>query len=286
MQLLETDIVIFGYGPITQEILASLQKENNSIICVTDNEYVDRDVNAHKNTRFLSRSEVVKTKVLSKGTLFSWRDKTPLHRNSSQMQEWLKSDLFRSERSLFLSSASVYADSGVSLTESLNNLELDVEENKKYVLEKIMSDIMQSKSIYHSNLRISNAYGKQLSYGFIGGLLKSITTHVPVQVYSGRLIVRDYISVTDIAFAVNKLLKVGSDKPNINISTGIGLSIPQVLNIFESHGHGFENRINVIPTLDVKSTSILDCTLLDSLVTWEPRNLEQGIAEILDFPLT
>ena len=202
------------------------------------------------------------------------------------MQEWLKSDLFRSERSLFLSSASVYADSGVSLTESLNNLELDVEENKKYVLEKIMSDIMQSKSIYHSNLRISNAYGKQLSYGFIGGLLKSITTHVPVQVYSGRLIVRDYISVTDIAFAVNKLLKVGSDKPSINISTGIGLSIPQVLNIFESHGHGFENRINVIPTLDVKSTSILDCTLLDSLVTWEPRNLEQGIAEILDFPLT
>ena len=281
MQLIEADIAIFGYGPITKQIIANLQSENNSIVCITEHHYKQSVFNSHKEIRFLTRSEVIKTKVRSKSTIFCWRNAAPLHENTNRIQGWLNSGHFKSQRSLLLSSASVYKDSEEAIDESFNNLDSSFQENEKYILEELLSSIMRTNSICHSNLRISNAYGKHLTYGFIGALLNTIKTEGPVQIYEGRVITRDYISVTDITFAVNKLLKLISDKPNINISTGLGITIPQVLRIFEHHGYKFKNRINVVPTLDVKNSSVLDCALLASLINWEPRNLEQGVAEIL-----
>jgi nucleoside-diphosphate-sugar epimerase len=281
MQLIETDVAIFGFGPITRQIIANLQSENNSIVCVTENYYKQSDFNSHKGIQFLTRSEVIKTKVRSKSTVFSWRNVTPLHENTSRIQDWLNSDQFKSHRSLLLSSASVYEDSKEALDESLNNLRLNVQEEEKHFLEESLSNLMASKSVCHSNLRISNAYGQHLTYGFIGALLNTIKTNEPVQIFDGRTITRDYISVSDISFAVNKLLKLFSNKININVSTGIGNTIPQVLGIFEQRGYGFKNRISVVPTVDVKNSSILDCTLLASLIDWEPRNLDQGVAELL-----
>jgi nucleoside-diphosphate-sugar epimerase len=153
--------------------------------------------------------------------------------------------------------------------------------NGKLALESVLLELMRVKSIFHTNLRISNAYGPDLDYGFIAALCKAVNSQTPVKIFTGREVIRDYISINDVVFAVSQILEADFPFLNINISTGRGNSISQVLEMFEGLGHFFENRINVLPKSDIVSSSILDCTLLASLIDWKPIDLAQGIQELL-----
>lgn len=281
MQSIETDVAIFGFGSITKSIITDLQKTDTSIVCITNNEHSQIENYDCTDIRFLTRAEIIKTDLNSKKVLFSWRNVEPLLQNSGKLQKWLKSQKFASTQSFLLSSASVYANSNVTVNESQINLDLNAPINGKLSLEASLIELMQGKSIFHSNLRISNAYGPSLDHGFIAALRKAIDSETSVQIFEGREVIRDYISITDILFAVNQILAAEFRYSNINVSTGRGNSIAQVLKIFGDLGHFFENRINVIPEPDIVGSSILDCTLLASLIDWKPRNLAQGIHELL-----
>ncbi len=235
-----------------------------------------------KDVKFLTRAEIVNTELQSKNILFSWRNVDPLLENSGKLHEWIKSSRFICNRSFLLSSASVYADSIEAINESKINLNLNAPVNSKLVLESSLLELMRDKSIFHSNLRISNAYGPDLDYGFIAALRKAIGTETPVKIFKGREIIRDYISISDIVFAVGQILSAEFSDTNMNISTGRGHSISQVLEIFGALGYFFENLIDVVPNPDTVSSSILDCTLLTSLIEWKPRDLAQGIHEMLN----
>jgi len=282
VQLIEADVVIFGYGTITKSIIAKLQNRNASIICVTDNEHSQREINSSRDIQFFNRSEIVKSDIKSKNALFSWRNIEPLLQSSGQVREWLMSSQFKAKQSFLLSSASVYADSNVPINESTKNLDLNATSDRKMALEIALSKLMKSKSIFHSNLRISNAYGRDLDYGFIASLRKAIGVQTSVKVFTGREITRDYISINDIAFAIDQILEADFNYPDLNISTGRGQSISQVLTIFSTFGHTFENRIDVSPSLNIKDFSVLDCGLLSSLINWNPKSLTQGIQELLN----
>ena len=282
VQSIEAEVAIFGFGSITKSIITSLQKTNTSIICVTNNGYSQIENNGFRNIQFLTRAEIIKTELHSKKVLFSWRNVDPLLQNSGKLKEWLKSSRFISNQSFLLSSASVYASSNMAINESQINLALNAPVNGKLSLEASLIELMKGKSIFHSNLRISNAYGSELDYGFIAALRKAIDCQTSVQLFEGREIVRDYISITDIVFAIDQILAAEFSYSNINISTGRGNSIAQVLKIFEALGHLFGNRINVVPKSDIIGSSILDCTLLASLIDWKPRDLAQGIHEMLN----
>ena len=282
VQSIETDVAIFGFGSITKSIIANLQKTNTSMICVTNNEHSQIKNNDCKNIQFLTRAEIIKTELQSKKVLFSWRNVDPLFQNSGKLKEWLRSKQFKSDQSFLLSSASVYAGSNVAMNESQINLALCAPINEKLLLEESLIELMKGKSIFHSNLRISNAYGPDRDHGFIAALRRAIGSQTSVQVFEGRVIIRDYIFISDIVFAVNQILMAKFPHSNINISTGRGNSIAQVLQTFGALGHFFENRINVVPKSDIVGSSILDCTLLASLIDWKPRDLAQGIHELLN----
>jgi hypothetical protein len=281
VQSIETDVVIFGFGKITKNIITKIQKTNTSIICVTDNAFSQIENNGCEDVKFLTRAEIVKTELQSKNILFSWRNADPLFENSGKLEQWIKSNRFTCSQSFLLSSASVYAESNLAINESQKNLDLISPINGKLALESVLLELMRVKSIFHTNLRISNAYGPDLDYGFIAALCKAVNSQTPVKIFTGREVIRDYISINDVVFAVSQILEADFPFLNINISTGRGNSISQVLEMFEGLGHFFENRINVLPKSDIVSSSILDCTLLASLIDWKPIDLAQGIQELL-----
>ena len=276
----ETDLIVFGFGPITQKVIDYLIQTNNSIICVTNKRLREKDLTRNENILFLTRDEIVTNKVIANAALFSWRDKLPLEENASDIQKWLRSSEFVCHRSLLMSSASVYADSKIAQSESVKNLNSRVEVNAKFILETKLSELMASKSIPHLNLRISNAYGANLRYGLIGELFHSIHNQTPPHIFSVRKILRDYISTSDLISGINSLLKLDFEKSNVNMSTGIGTSIEEVLEIFAQKGYHFEERINILPPSEIVGSSILDCTLLSSIIDWVPKNLHTGLAEI------
>ena len=278
----DIDLIVFGFGPITQEIIDYLLQANISIICVTNNRLPKKNLTRYQDIRFLTRDEIVSNKVVTDAAIFSWRDKKPLEENSSEIEKWLRSSEFVCRRSLLMSSASVYADSKLAQNESIKNLSSEVEGNAKFILETKLSELMESKSIPHLNLRISNAYGSKLRYGLIGELLHSIHTQTPPKIFNMRKILRDYISINDIVFGINSLLRIGFEKSNVNMSTGVGTSIDEVLEIFAQKGYHFENRFNIALPPEMVNSSILDCAFLSSIIDWAPRNLNTGMAEIFN----
>ena len=202
--------------------------------------------------------------ITSTITIFAWRDRNVADKFATYLFNWLESSNFETKKSFFMSSASVYEDSTTANDEHCTTLE----NNGKLLLEKSLSEIFLKKKIMHTNLRISNVYGLGLDYGFIGSLFNSIQT-------------RDYIHIDDLIYAIEMLIKTDVEKVCINISTGIGTTISQVLDIFANKGYKFENRREILLDSKSKLVSILDCATLSNLIFWAPSTLATTIDKLI-----
>jgi nucleoside-diphosphate-sugar epimerase len=281
MEHLEADVTLFGYGIITSEIIKKLIIQGYKVICVTNDKSIHRDPQILRRVRFLTRSEVMQVRLNSTNVIFSWRNLSPVTEDNQQLKSWMASKSFKIQKSFLLSSSSVYPDSLTALMESADQADFKLPTNDKYNLEIFLSQIINDKDGLHTNLRISNVYGPSLKYGFIGSLLESVESGKPAVIFTNKNITRDFITLCDVVYGVIELLNLEINNPIINISTGIGNSISDVLGIFSSFGHQFENRIRIDPPKEFKIHSVLNCSLLSKYVNWTPAKLDQGLTDIL-----
>ena len=181
-EIQNVDIVIFGLGSITKKIISNFLDKNYKVLCVTihQNFLIEK---YSKSCNFLTYKNVLNYQIISNTSIFTWRQDPNFIENKDLFFEWLISNSFLTERSLLLSSASVYKDSPVPLTESPESLELQVELNDKYVLEILLKNLMKHKDSSHINLRISNVYGPNLDYGFIGSIMKAIASSSNINLF-------------------------------------------------------------------------------------------------------
>jgi nucleoside-diphosphate-sugar epimerase len=275
MNQIRSDFIFFGYGRITDFLMNYFLSSGKSVICVTNRAKPSMET---PNLRFLSRQELIKYNVVSEIAIFCWRDSTAL---SVATHEWLTSNLAGIHKSFFLSSASVYMSSEKPLNEDPKNLSPDHLENSKFLLERKLDEVFHAKDISHTNLRIANVYGRGLQHGFISSLLGSLNHKIPVDVYNEKSITRDYVSVSDLSLAIERLTKIETKMQDLNISTGIGTDIEGVLQAFEDLGRKIDLRNNKNAPNDIKTEVVLDCGLLQSSIQWDPIPLKVGISEIL-----
>jgi nucleoside-diphosphate-sugar epimerase len=275
-------ILFFGTGQITNKLISKLISAGKQVICVTDNEYDQINNLSHVNLEFLSYKEILSTDIHVSTVIFSWKDSSKLDYNNQALSRWLGSNEFNASKSFFLSSASVYKDS----KNPQDELSATIIDNEKIKLENTIKNITSKKNIQNINLRISNIYGIDINYGFIGSLFRSIKEMSEVGLLNNLDITRDYIHVDDALYAIEMLLEIDTIKDCINISTGVGTSISQVLEIFSNNGHIFENRFMLQNDLSIKKVSILDCRLLSELINWKPSNISQVLNRLLSPDLT
>jgi nucleoside-diphosphate-sugar epimerase len=274
-------ILIFGAGEITNLLIKELIFKGKKVICVTDNSFNQIDNLSHTNLEILSYKEILSKKLEVDKVIFSWKDINRLSDNDQSIRKWLESHMFQANKSFHLSSASVYKDSISPQDESSTALE----NNKKLELEYILKEITIKKGIFHTDLRISNVYGIDISYGFIGSLFNSIKSGNEVGILQDLNITRDYIHVNDVIYAIQMIIEINTHVDCLNISTGIGTSISQVLEIFTSKGYNFENRVEISNEIKVKKFSILDCKNLSEVINWQPSSLTQVLNRLLPINL-
>ena len=275
--MLKHDVVIFGTGKITNLLIKKLILNGKRVLCVTNNKFGQVDSLFYKNLDILSYREILNTKVESEVAVFSWKHKNTLYENDNKLINWYESGKLQTGKSFFFSSASVYKESQFPQSESAET----EKENEKLTLENVIEKLLSQEISFHTNLRISNVYGKDISYGFIGSLIESIKHGNEVKIFKNQNITRDYIHVDDVICAVEALIDVNVSNKCLNLSTGIGTSIYQVLEIFENYGYKFENRLEIPSLLNVKATSILDCQALSSIIKWQPNTLPNVINKLL-----
>jgi nucleoside-diphosphate-sugar epimerase len=270
------DIVVFGYGKLTSRIIEKLLEKNYSILCVTDSSGGQKMFHS-KLLKSISYNDAMNSAITSTITIFAWRDRNVADKFATYLFNWLESSNFETKKSFFMSSASVYEDSTTANDELCTTLE----NNAKLSLEKSLSEIFLKKKIIHTNLRISNVYGLGLDYGFIGSLFKSIQHGNTIEVHPILNTTRDYIHIDDLIYAIEMLIKTDVKKVCINISTGIGTTISQVLDIFANKGYKFENRREIVLDSKSKLVSILDCATLSNLIFWAPSTLATAIDKLI-----
>jgi nucleoside-diphosphate-sugar epimerase len=275
--VLKHDVVIFGTGKITNSLIKKLILNGKSVLCITNNKFGQIDNSLYRNLNILSYKEILNTRVESEIVVFSWRNKDALYENDNKLLKWFESGMLHTSKSFFFSSASVYKESQFPQSETAQT----EKENDKLTLENVIERLISRTSLLHTNLRISNVYGKDMSYGFIGSLFESIRHGNKVKIFKDQNITRDYIHVDNIIGAVEALIEMNVSNKCLNLSTGIGTSIYQILEIFESYGYKFENRLEIPFPFNVKVTSILDCKTLSSIIKWQPNTLPNVINRLL-----
>jgi nucleoside-diphosphate-sugar epimerase len=157
------------------------------------------------------------------------------------------------------------------------NLEDKIDENEKYILENLLTLLMKQKKLHHVNLRISNVYGNNLEYGLINSVLESHEKGTHLNLFNNLNVIRDYISLNDVYYAIQELAKLDLSFKSINVSTGVGTSIYEILQIFSRFGHPVSKYINVELPINMKLYSILNCSTLASNIDWNPTKVEDGI---------
>jgi UDP-glucose 4-epimerase len=131
-------------------------------------------------------------------------------------------------------------------------------------------------------LRVSNAYGPGQSWsgsqGVVAHLMRSAFTGERISLYGSAECVRDFIYVDDVAHVVSVLLEYQGGPLVVNVGSGIGHSIQQVRRTIE-HVSGMKINVREQPArkFDVRR-NVLDCSLICSMMTFEPMELEPGLA--------
>jgi UDP-glucose 4-epimerase len=131
-------------------------------------------------------------------------------------------------------------------------------------------------------LRVSNAYGPtqdaSRGQGVVAAFLAAAREGRAAFLYGDGHAVRDYVHVGDVARAVADLAAVRGGPGVVNVGSGQGHSVQDVLRITRQVT-GFPLPADTLPGRDFDVDSIvLDVSLLCSLIPWHPVSLEDGIA--------
>ena len=275
-------IIVFGAGEITNLLIKDLTFSGKKVICVTENSFGQVDDLLHINLEIATYKEVTNKKLKVDTAIFSWKDLNRLIQDNQAVLRWLESEMFQASKSIHLSSASVYKLSDKPQSEDCDVLE----SNAKVELEKSLKNLSVRKKTMHTDLRISNVYGIDISYGFIGSLFDSIKSGSEIQILQNLNITRDYIHVEDVIYAIKMLLEIDDYPDCINISTGIGTTLSELLEAFSAKGFNFENRIDLSTEVKVREFSVSDCKRLAELIEWQPKSLNQVLNKLFPIKLT
>jgi nucleoside-diphosphate-sugar epimerase len=280
---MKCDLIFFGFGGLTSKLILDSLKNDKKVICVSEHvkshyeKFID---NNRANVRFLTKQEVMSKEINCENAIVSWRDNSNLEWNKSILKTWIESTSFTLNRILHLSSASIYTDSKRAVSEDSFILDLNQQESHKFELEKDLKQIADRKLVQITQLRVSNIYGPSMNSSFIKRIQDAVQKERKLDVFENREIYRDFIHEDDVLLAIRSLMEIDDLPEIINISTGQGTSISAILEIVKSHF--VDLKLNEIKVgKNVKLSSILDCSLLASLIEWNPRKLSTELENLL-----
>jgi UDP-glucose 4-epimerase len=153
----------------------------------------------------------------------------------------------------------------------------------KLALEQYAEFCRRSMGLQHLILRPSNLYGRHQrlrgAQGVVAVALGRAVSGEPLEIWGDGSAVRDYLDVRDWSAGVVALIEAGVTNTTLNIGSGVGHSINQVLSLIRGVT-GRELHVLHRPArgIDVRSV-VLDVGALGSLISWAPRPLAEGVRD-------
>lgn len=157
----------------------------------------------------------------------------------------------------------------------------------KLMIENHIQFLSRTKNLSFLILRPSNVYGKyqrlEAKQGFIAVAIGKALSDSPVEIWGDGETIRDYIDVEDLALLTNKTINSDINNKIINVGSGQGTSLNQIINYLETTvGKKIEVSYKNSRKVDV-DRMVLDIQKLQSYFDYEPKNIQKGIEDFLTF---
>jgi UDP-glucose 4-epimerase len=158
----------------------------------------------------------------------------------------------------------------------------------KLIIEKYLHVYESMHGIKAITLRVANPYGErqriETAQGAVGVFLNNAIKDIPLAIWGDGSVTRDYIHVSDVAEAFIQALQYGGSKRVFNISSGIGTSLNELIEMLEDvlgkslNRHYFPGRPFDVPV------SILCNKLACEELSWSPRiSMREGLARTMNW---
>ena len=134
---------------------------------------------------------------------------------------------------IFASSAAVYGDSDIVVTENTKTNPLSPYGTSKLLAENQIKE-MAKNNLEYVILRLFNIYGKRQNKQYAGVITKfaeSISKEKPLVIYGDGKQTRDFVSINDVIDAFDGAMKVNSSG-TFNIASGKSISIKELAKMF------------------------------------------------------
>ncbi len=258
--------------------------EGHRIIVITNQSKFSASFSEFPNDSFqtLSWADTLKYKIVSESTFIGWRQPPQSQVLGVELINWIKSANMKTRKIHHLSSAAVYTGN----REMFSELDYDIREtkntlNSKQELEKLVLDICLEKKSQFVNYRISNVYGTGLSQGFVNESINNLTRKEPIRIYKNLDLVRDYLLIDDLVRALFDLRLQESPIEVLNISTGLGVGISEVIAQLKVLKAEDLKILEIEAPKETLPRSVLSCKRLEATISWTPQPLGKSLESLI-----
>lgn len=153
----------------------------------------------------------------------------------------------------------------------------------KFTAEKYLAMYANVHGVPVRILRLANAYGPGQPWakgqGIVPRLMRCAVNGDSMPIFGTGSNVRDYVYISDIAAAVVALLHSGSGEPVINVGSGVGYSILELVEMVASlTGRQIALEFRDARSFDVESI-VLDTKILTAAIDFKPTDIAHGLAQ-------
>jgi len=181
----------------------------------------------------------------------------------------------------FSSGGTIYGNSNKPLQEIHKLTPINYYGYSKLMIERYIQFRSRVGKLNFLIIRPSNVFGKHQrinsNQGFIAISTKRIIEGKEIEIWGDGKTVRDYIYVSDLADAIDKLLIINVSNEVINIGCGVGTDLLEIVNIIE----GLLNKRAKLVYREKRSVDVdymvLNTDKLKSFVSFYPLPVDEGI---------
>lgn len=286
-------LVLGGSGFIGKNLCNYLAERGYKVICYDRNEFITNS----KNIRFvvgdffddnMLYSAVKKVKYV----IHAISSINPGNSNELFMRGYEKDFIQtlklcnwlvgKDIRMIFISSGgTVYGEHAIQpLSEIILPRPINHYGNIKLSIENAMRAFNYQMKTSFLIARVSNPYGRgndiKKGVGFIDTVIKKALSGEKIEIWGDGENIRDYIYIDDVCKMIESLIRYNGDLETFNISTGIGTTQNQVLEIVRKQGINVLAEYKSARTVDVR-TSILANGVIRKISGIKPISVRDGI---------
>lgn len=180
---------------------------------------------------------------------------------TSKVLEFAKEGALKINKIIYTSSSSVYGNN-ILCKESDEVQPTSLHASLKVANEKLIAQYCNEHSINYTIARIFNMYGGDDYFSVISKLLECCQNGTPFTVANHGSAIRDFIYIDDVVAIYEQLLQV-ENLPIVNLGTGEGISIKNIIDFLKLHN--IDLHVNSIVKEEIKMSTADNNLLLEQL---------------------